>query len=561
MDEKRKMVSVSQLMKNMSRITSISLIVSMVAAILVLGISYKTSSLNSQRLKLNTYSQQLKDGSDYLTDQVRYYAITGDEKYLDNYNKEVNETKRRDKALEEINNIGIKTEEKNTIEEALNKSNKLAEKETKAIEYVKNGEKDGAEKILFDKEYFTDKEEIDNLTIKFADMIETRANNSSKISQIILTLSIIVLIVILAIILRINAHYNKEIKSKVVEPIEIIKDKFILLSQGNLNIEVPIEENDTELGQLVFAVKKTQGFLKEYIDDIDSILNKISQKDMTVTIEKEYIGDFVNIKNSLENIIIYLNNNFLEIREAIGQVNGGSEQVSATAQSLSQGATEQASVVEELLASMNEINQQVHATAQRAKDTNDITEELAENIEKSNEQMVDMVKAMDEIEKTSADISSIIKAIDAIAEQTNLLALNAAIESARAGEAGRGFAVVADEVRKLAEQSSEAVKQTAKLIESEINAVNKGKNIADDTARSLEKVVKNINRVTEIVNEIKADTLEQSQSISQVNAGIDQISEVVQSNSAIAEESAAASEELTAQSDTLNSMVQEFKLR
>lgn len=561
MGEEEKKESISQLVKKMSKITLISVIISIAAAILVLMISYKTNSLNSQRIKLNSYSQQLKDASDYLTDQVRYYSITGDEKYLSNYNKELNETKRRDKALQEINNIGINAEEKATIEEALNKSNKLAEIEIKAIECVKNGEKDKARQMVFSEEYFTSKTEIDNLAVKFADMISLRVSKLSNISQVILDISIIGLIVILIVVMRINLHYNKEIKVKVVEPIEIIKDKFILLSQGNLNIDVPLEENDTEIGQLVSAVKNTQGFLKEYIEDIDSILGKISQRDMTVSIQKEYIGDFVNIKNSLENIVTYLNSTFLEIREAIGQVNGGSQQVSATAQSLSQGATEQASVIEELLASMHEINEQVHTTAQRASDTNNITEELSQNIEKSNEQMVDMVDAMNEIEKTSSDISNIIKTIDDIAEQTNLLALNAAIESARAGEAGRGFAVVADEVRKLAEQSSDAVKQTAKLIESEINAVNKGKYIADNTAKSLEKVVENINRATEIVNNIKTDTIDQAQSINQVNSGIDQIAEVVQSNSAIAEESAAASEELTAQSETLNTMVHEFKLR
>ena len=65
-----------------------------------------------------------------------------------------------------------------------------------------------------------------------------------------------------------------------------------------------------------------------------------------------------------------------------------------------------------------------------------------------------------------------------IASQTNLLALNASIEAARAGEAGKGFAVVANQVNVLADQSAEAAKESAALIERSVNAVEKGMIVA-----------------------------------------------------------------------------------
>ena len=78
--------------------------------------------------------------------------------------------------------------------------------------------------------------------------------------------------------------------------------------------------------------------------------------------------------------------------------------------------------------------------------------------------------------------------IASIAEETNLLSLNASIEAARAGEAGKGFAVVADQVTVLADQSAQAAKESAVLIETSVKAVEKGMVIADQTATQLEDV-------------------------------------------------------------------------
>ena len=47
-------------------------------------------------------AKQLQDGSDYLTEQVRLYAMTGEQKYRDLYFEEANTTRRRENALEEL---------------------------------------------------------------------------------------------------------------------------------------------------------------------------------------------------------------------------------------------------------------------------------------------------------------------------------------------------------------------------------------------------------------------------------------------------------------------------
>jgi len=58
---------------------------------------------HSATLQLHQYeetSANLRYASDYLTEQIRLFAITGDKGYLDEYFREANVAKRRDKALE-----------------------------------------------------------------------------------------------------------------------------------------------------------------------------------------------------------------------------------------------------------------------------------------------------------------------------------------------------------------------------------------------------------------------------------------------------------------------------
>ena len=378
-----------------------------------------------------------------------------------------------------------------------------------------------------------------------------------KMLQIIASGIIILAIIGACIFTVLSAVYLAKIIGNPIKEISKLAEK---IAQGNLDVSININSED-EIGELANSFSIMITSLRSYIYEISDILGSISNGNINVTTKVEYKGDFITLKNSMDTILNSLNEVFNELSDSSNQVNVGAEQVASTSQVLSEGAAEQASVVEELSASMEEINGKIERNAKSASNTNEISHKLTLDVEESTSQMKEMVKAINDIEKASKDISNIIVKIDKIASQTDLLALNAAIEAARAGEAGKGFSVVADEVRKLSSQSAEAAKETNQLIKLSIQAVAKGRLIADSTASKLFIVASNVNETTNLIGDIASATQEQSHAIKQINDGIMQISDVVQSNSAIAEESAAASEEFTVQVETLNTMIGKFNLR
>jgi methyl-accepting chemotaxis protein len=277
-----------------------------------------------------------------------------------------------------------------------------------------------------------------------------------------------------------------------------------------------------------------------------------------LTVSSRPLSDRDAIGVALSKMLANLNDMFGEISNASGLVDSGSAEISSVSQTLAQGATDQASTVEEVSASLQDISQKTSENAKLALDSANLTKKIKTDAEKGSAQMGEMTVAVDEIMAASKSISNVIKIIDDIAFQTNILALNAAVEAARAGQHGKGFAVVAEEVRSLASKSATAASETGAMIDNSIAKAELGARIARETAESLSEIVNGVNESAVAMEKIAYSSGIQSESIKQINTAIETVSQVVQRNTATAQESAAASLELSRQAAVLSEQMSLF---
>ncbi len=434
-----------------------------------------------------------------------------------------------------------------------------AEPRDRALKLIQQGKKDEALATIqndYRNSCDTFQNDLEALIAYGDQMAVSFYDEGISIRNFCILLFSILAIVSVGIMMVLTVNISKSLTRPIIE----LEGAMQKLSKGDLKATVTYSSRD-ELGSLADSLRTVMNTLSAYVNDISGKLGMIAGGNLNTEMEMEYAGDFAPIRASGNQIIDSLNNTLGQINQSAEQVASGSEQVSSGAQALSQGATEQASSVEELAATINELSGQVNNTASNARDVNNLVASTRDAIDGCNQQMGDMMHAMEKINTSSSEIGKIIKTIEDIAFQTNILALNAAVEAARAGAAGKGFAVVADEVRNLASKSAEAAKNTTTLIEGSLKAVEEGNEFSNATQQSLLQVVQHTEQVAEAMDKITKASDDQAEAIKQVTVGIDQISAVVQTNSATAEQSAAASQELSSQANVLKGLVGQFSLK
>ena len=426
------------------------------------------------------------------------------------------------------------------------------------IEEIKSGDKEEAvDEIMNDCTPALNK--AVEIAIKLDDITDQESSRAARTTFIFAAAGIVCIIVCLIFAWTLTKKTGKKVLDTILEPLRAVEDVAKELTEGNLHSTLDYRSED-EIGRLAHSMRKSIRILGSYVDDIDRAMKLFAAGNFDVKPEVEWPGDFVGILNSFMQFEKSIGETIRGIQNVSNEVSSAADQVASSSNDLADGATNQAAVVEELTATVAGVSEQVENNSKSAKEISGRVDELGNAILESNGKMHEMVDSMNEISEASKEIDKIIATINEIASQTNLLALNASIEAARAGEAGKGFAVVANQVNSLADQSAQAAKESAMLIETSVKAVEKGMVIAGQTAAQLEDVAENSKIITEEVTNI-AETLEtQTTEIQQINEGIEQINDVVQTNSATSEECAAASQEMSSESENLREMIRKFKL-
>ncbi|MDI6631897.1 MAG: methyl-accepting chemotaxis protein, partial [Thermoanaerobacteraceae bacterium] len=474
------------------------------------GINNRYNSLIDRKAQACTYSLNALAQYNCAAARLRAYIIGGNSSYITKYQQNVKEG---DSYLSKVEPL-LETEEGRQIyknfQDKVNDFKRYGEEVislVQAREAAKGANRTTVEKQL--DEYLRSNEGVVGAMVEAGEALANRQSNrlETGTSETSATAKQTILIstVIAAIVFFLGLIITFSIARIISRPVNKLAQMADKLARGDVNVDIEVNTKD-EIGLLSKSFKtmtdtvkamveetlmlskaavegrlqtrgnadKFEGSYREIVQGINETLDatlkpineaaeclkEMAKGNLDVAVTGDYRGDHAIIKNALNTTLDAINEILAQVSVAVEQVAAGAQQVSNASQALAQGATESAASVQEITASMQEITVQTKQNAENATQANQLGDQAKASAMRGNEQMAEMVRAMNAINESAANISKIIKAIDEIAFQTNLLALNAAVEAARAGKHGKGFAVVAEEVRNLAERSAKAAKET-----------------------------------------------------------------------------------------------------
>ncbi len=514
--------------------------------------------VEEDRLETNEYLNQYRLASKALTYAVQAYSVTGNEEYYNDYMRELNEDRNRDIAWAGLKKNNITDQEWSEMECIAELSDGLVPLEEEAMRAAAAGDREQAISYVFGERYETDIVQINSQTDAAINRIQDRLDVKKNI---LITVQVIVELLFLLSFLYVMRQISVTIKfsrEELLVPIKKVSDQMVAISEGELHEAFDMQEDDSEVGRMVAAIRFMKENLVKIIGEITAVLEQMGNGNYNISLNENYVGEFSVIKDSFYKISEEIRHTLRNLREMSEQIKSGSLQLADAATNLAESSTLQATTIFDLTSLTENLYADMDKNSNDARECVEIASQAGRTLTVGNEKMHELKEAIDEIRNCSEEINAIIGAIEDIATQTNLLSLNAAIEAARAGEAGRGFAVVAEQVKNLAEESARSAKETTRLIETTVAAVEKGNLIADETADNMGEVMEGAKRATEKMSQISDLLIQNVQYMQKIDADLGNISGAVDDNAATSEETAAISQEQSGQVERMVDLMDKF---
>jgi methyl-accepting chemotaxis protein len=349
-------------------------------------------------------------------------------------------------------------------------------------------------------------------------------------------------------------------------------------------------------------ITKNIGMLSQYAQHLAD--GNLAEQSLSIKTSDE-IGqlatDFSTMARKLRNLIQTIAQTAEQVAASSKELTAGAEQsahvstqVATSITEVAQGAEQQLRAVNETSVAVENMSASIQRVVTNAVTVNLTSEQTANAAGEGSKAVQNAVNQMYIIEKTisgsagvvaklgerSKEIGQIVDTISGIAGQTNLLALNAAIEAARAGEQGRGFAVVAEEVRKLAEQSQQAAKQIADMINEiqadtqqavaamkdgtrEVGIGNEVVNAAGGSFKQIELLIGQVSsqvyQITDSIGQMKTDNQKMVTAVQDIEDIMKNTAGETQSISAATQEQSASMQEIASSSHALADVAAELQ--